>query len=87
VPIKSTKMQKKEETPVLSKIDTKFVQSLGKYGLRVDAPGARAYFFPYAIAKPASLPTGIYQVIKLSDLPDEILANFGLQKIPANENP
>lgn len=63
------------------KLNTKFVQELGKVGAVVRTPTARSYFFPIAVIKHSGSPVGVYQLVDFKDLPDELLAKFGLQKI------
>ncbi len=81
--------QPKEQQPdkVIVKLETKFVQLLGKYGLRVDIPSARSYFFPVAVVKHHASQVGEYELVNFKDLPDELLAKFGLQKISAKTEP
>lgn len=75
--------QPKKQNPIIAKLDTKFVQFLGKYGMMVDIPAARSYFFPVVVIKHSASPVGVYQLVDFKDLPDELLAKFGLQKISA----
>lgn len=79
----SPQQSKEQQDKIIVKLDTKFVQSLGKYGTRIDTPTARAYFFPMAVIKHSASPVGVHEIIDFKDLPDELLAKFGLQKIPA----
>ncbi len=79
----SPQQPKEQQDKIIVKLDTKFVQSLGKHGTRIDTPTAKAYLFPVAIIKHSASPVGIHELVAFKDLPDELLAKFGLQKIPA----
>lgn len=74
--------QHQNEIP-LYKLNTKFVQGLKEYGSVLQMPVGKAYVFPSVVVKPNSSQVGVYAVIDLKDMPDEFLANLGLQKIPA----
>ncbi len=65
------------------KMSTKFVQGFKEWGAVIHTDTARSYFFPVAIIKHSASPVGVYQLVDFKDLPDELLAKFGLQKIPA----
>jgi hypothetical protein len=79
--------QPKEQSRTITKLDTKFVQFLGKYGARIDMPTARSYFFPIAVIKHSASPVGVHELVDFKDLPDELLAKFGLQKISEKTEP
>lgn len=79
--------QPKEQKPIIAKLDTKFVQGIAKYGVRIDAPTARAYFFPIAVIKHSGSQVGVHELVDFRDLPDDLLAKFGLQKISAKTEP
>ncbi len=79
--------KQRQPDKVIAKLETKFVQLLGKYGLRVDTPSARSYFFPMAVVKHHASQVGQYELVNFNDLPDELLAKFGLQKISAKTEP
>lgn len=72
---------KEHQGKITVKLNTKFVQSLGKYGVRIDVPAAKAYLFPVAVIKHGASPVGVYELVDFKDLPDELLAKFGLQKL------
>lgn len=79
----SPQQPKKQPDKILVKLDTKFVQFLGKFGMRIDTPTARSYFFPIAVLKHYASQVGEYELVDFKDLPEELLAKFGLQKISA----
>jgi hypothetical protein len=79
--------QPKEQQEIIKspfvKLSTKFVQGFKEWGAVVHTDTARSYFFPVAVIKHSASPVGVYQLVDFKDLPDELLAKFGLQKIPA----
>lgn len=79
--------QESVKTPPFVKLDTKFVQGLKEVGACIATDTAMSYFFPICVIKHSQAPVGVYQLIDFKDLPDELLANFGLQKIPAKKEP
>jgi hypothetical protein len=83
----SPQQQPKEQKPIIAKLDIKFVQGIAKYGVRIDTPTAKAYFFPMAVIKHSASPVGVHEIVDFKDSPDELLAKFGLQKIPAKTEP
>jgi len=76
-----------QQKSIIAKLDIKFVQGIAKYGVRIDTPTAKAYFFPRAVIKHSASPVGVHEIVDFKDLPDELLAKFGLQKIQAKTEP
>lgn len=68
---------------LVTKLNTKMVQEIGKIGHVFKLPEGTFYILPAMIVKHKSMPVGVYNVIKMEDLPAEVLAIFGLQKISA----
>lgn len=66
------------------KFDSRIVREIGKIGHVFKGTTATSYFLPVILIKHKDAPVGVYEVAELKDLPDELLAQFGVQKIPAN---
>lgn len=77
-------INKKE--PVFIRMDRKFIRDLAKFGNVAQAGEIRSYFLTQVFVKTESMPIGVYQVVELKDLPDDVLESFGLQKIPATSS-
>lgn len=71
--------------PIYLKMNLKFIREIGGQGIRLKSGDSNGYMLPFMYVRNTSMPVGIYQAIKLSDLPDHVLAGIGLQKIPAND--
>jgi len=95
-----TKINKNKEArkPIVAKVDLKFIRTIGKMAGKLTAGTTTAYLLPFMFSRNVEMPVGMYQVTELRDLPDNVLASFGLQriqvpvpaeivdqKIPANE--
>lgn len=66
------------------RINRKLVREIAKLGHRFTAAdGSIGHMLPFVIVRNDKLGMDEYQVIDFKDMPDEALANLGLQKISA----
>lgn len=78
--------QPKEQ--VLLRINRKFIRDFARIGNRfTSGESTIGYIMPFAILRSDDYPMDAYSLIDFKDMPDEALANLGLQKIPAKTEP
>lgn len=72
--------------PSIYRINRKLVREIAKLGHKfTTSTGSVGHLLPFVIVRNDELPMDQYRVIDFKDMPDDALANIGLQKIPENQ--